>query len=324
MDAMILAAGFGSRLNPLTKRLPKPLVACAGRRLIDWSFDLADQIKADRVVINAHHLGEELQRRVAHRYGERMEIVWIFEDEIRGTGGGVKGAQALFEDTLLVANADILIELDAMDMYGEHIASGAAATMAVHPAGDAEGYGVVRRDDAGRIRDLRGGVTRLEHGLTPSPVPGESLVPGVSPAAKGAPYHFRGIHLLEPGFVAAIPEDNFSCIVGQTYIPQIHAGAFVQGFETHGRWADAGTPERLFAAHELFWNAASPVVEAGADIGLKTELLGRTHVAAGAQVGHSCILEDVLVQPDAVVLPRTELKRAIVYGRRGQFWQIDG
>lgn len=322
MDVMILAAGFGSRLAPLTKRLPKPLVACAGRRLIDWSFDLARQAGAERVVINAHHLGEELQRRVAYRHGDRFAIDWVFEDPIRGTGGGVKGASELFTQTVLVANADILIELDVRDMKAEHIYAQAAATMAVHPA-DVEGYGVVRRDATGRVRDLRGGVTRLEHGLSPSPVPGESLVPGVSPEAKGEAYLFRGIHLLEPGFVAAIPDDEFSCIVGQTYIPQIHQGAVVQGYETHGRWADAGTPERLFAAHELFWDFAAPVVEPGADIGLKTELIGRTQIAAGAQVGHSCVLEDVLVQPDAVIPPRTRLRRAIVYGKRGQCWQID-
>jgi mannose-1-phosphate guanylyltransferase len=319
---MILAAGYGSRLAPLTKRLPKPLVACAGRRLIDWSFDLIHQAQIDRVVINAHHLGEELQRRVAHRYRDQLHIDWVFEEEIRGTGGGLKGARHLLDETVLLANADILIELDPLEMYGEHVATKALATMAVSPAME-EGYGVVRCDSSGRVRDLRGGVTRLEHGLTPSPLPGESVVPGVAPESKGAPYLFRGIHLLETRFIDLIPEDNFSCIVGQTYIPQIHHGSFVQGFETQGRWADAGTPERLFAAHEMFWKAEAPVVEPGADIGLKTELLGRTQIAAGAQVGHSCHLEDVIVQPDAVVPPRTELKRAIVYGRRGQFWQMD-
>jgi NDP-sugar pyrophosphorylase family protein len=322
MDVMILAAGFGSRLEPLTKRLPKPLVACAGRRLIDWSFDLVDQAGADRVVINAHHLGDELQRRVAHRHGDRLTIDWVFEDEIRGTGGGIKGAAHLFSGTLLVANADILIELDVRDMKAEHIYTQAEATMAVHPA-RTEGYGVVRRDAEGRVRDLRGGVTRLEHGLSPSPVPGESLVPGVSPETKGEPYLFRGIHLLESSFIEAIPEDNFSCIVGQTYIPRIHQGSLVQGYETAGKWADAGTPERLFAAHELFWRFDAPVVEPGADIGLKSELVGRTQIAAGAQVGHSCYLEDVIVQPDAVVPARTSLRRAIVYGKRGQFWQMD-
>jgi NDP-sugar pyrophosphorylase family protein len=322
MDVMILAAGFGSRLEPLTKRLPKPLVACAGRRLIDWSFDLVDQAGADRVVINAHHLGDELQRRVAHRHGDRLTIDWVFEDEIRGTGGGIKGAAHLFSGTLLVANADILIELNVRDMKAEHIYTQAEATMAVHPA-RTEGYGVVRRDAEGRVRDLRGGVTRLEHGLSPSPVPGESLVPGVSPETKGEPYLFRGIHLLESSFIEAIPEDNFSCIVGQTYIPRIHQGSLVQGYETAGKWADAGTPERLFAAHELFWRFDAPVVEPGADIGLKSELVGRTQIAAGAQVGHSCYLEDVIVQPDAVVPARTSLRRAIVYGKRGQFWQMD-
>jgi mannose-1-phosphate guanylyltransferase len=321
MKAMILAAGYGSRLDPLTKRLPKPLVACAGRRLIDWSFDLVDQAGCDRVVINAHHLGEELQRRVTHRHGQRLKIDWVFEEELRGTGGGVKGAEHFFDETMLLANADILIELDLMDMYGEHVLRKASASMAVHPALE-EGYGVVRCDENGRVRDLRGGVTRLEHGLSPSPVPGESLVPGVSPSAKGEPFLFRGIHLLEPEFIAKLPDQHFSCIVGQTYIPQIHAGMNVLGFSTAGHWADAGTPERLFAAHELFWKADAPVVEPGADIGLKTELLGRTHVAAGAQVGHSCRLEDVLVQPDAQVPPRTVLSRAIVYGRRGQFWQM--
>ena len=126
MDVMILAAGFGSRLAPLTKRLPKPLVACAGRRLIDWSFDLVDQAQQ-----TGCHQRSSPRRRVAashhHRHGDRL-LSDGFEEECRNRWR-YQGCIVVFE-TLLVANADILIELDMRDMKAEHIYTQAAATVA--------------------------------------------------------------------------------------------------------------------------------------------------------------------------------------------------
>jgi NDP-sugar pyrophosphorylase family protein len=248
-----------------------------------------------------------------------MEIIWSEEDELRGTGGALKLVEGLIDDTLLLANADIMIELDAAEMLRAHLNSSARATLALHPAQDGEDYGVVRRDVDGWVKDIVGGVAKLETGYERAAAEHTNL----SPSSKGSPCYFRGVHMLEPAVIAALPDDLFSCVVRQGYIPQLAAGAKVHGYMCKGAWADAGTPQRLMEAHELFWRADAPVVERGAYIGLKTELHGKTHVAAGANVGHSCQLTDVLVQPDAVVAPRTVLKRAIVYGRRGQAWTFD-
>jgi NDP-sugar pyrophosphorylase family protein len=235
----------------------------------------------------------------------------------------LKEVEGLIDDTLLLANADIMIELDAAAMLRAHATSGARATLALHPAHDGEDYGVVRRDADGWVTDIVGGVAKLETGYERAAAEGTTLPPLPEPSSKGSACYFRGVHLLEPAAIAALPDTLFSCVVRQGYIPQIADGAKVHGYMCQGSWADAGTPQRLMDAHELFWRAEAPVVERGAYIGLKTELHGKTHVAAGADVGHSCHLTDVLVQPDAVVPPRTVLNRAIVYGRRGQAWTFD-
>lgn len=321
MQAMILAAGYGSRLKPLTSRVPKALVGCAGMRLVDSALDLVMKAGIKRVVINTHHLGEELERRLNHWKPPSLELIWSYEEEIRGTGGGLHGAQEYFDETVLVINADILIELDLEAMAYAHRSSGALATMALHPADEGEDLGVVRTDYENRVTDIIGGVTKLEEGPAWD---AESTGAPQLLSEKGSPHYFRGVHMVEPEFLERIPDDEFSCIVRDTYIPQIHRGAHVHGHVIKGRWADAGTPERLMAAHHLFWpeGQEEPIVGGGAYIGLKTELKGRTQICDGANVGHSCLLENVIVQPDAVVPPKTQLKNAIIHGKRGQFWQL--
>ena len=319
MQAMILAAGFGSRLKPLTSRVPKALVGCAGIRLVDCALDLVMKAGIRRVVINTHHLGEELERRLNHWKPSNMELIWSHEEEIRGTGGGLQRARHHFDETVLVINADILIDFDVAAMAYAHKASGALATMALHPADEGEDLGVVRTDFEDRVRDIVGGVTKLEEG--PGWDPKSTGAPQLY-SEKGSPHYFRGVHMLEPEFLARIPDDEFSCIIRETYIPEIHRGTHIHGHVIHGRWADAGTPERLLAAHHLFWpeETDEPIIEQGAYVGLKTVLKGRTYVCAGANIGHSCILDDCIVQPDAVVPPKTLLKGAIIHGKKGQHW----
>jgi len=317
MQAMILAAGFGSRLAPLTERLPKALVAAAGQRLIDWALGLVVTAGCERVVINTHHLGAELERLLTERLPADLEVVWSHEGELLGTGGGLRRARPHLTETTLVINADIMIEVDVVAMIDAHRARGAQATMALHRANDGEDLGVVRVGSDGLVKDIVGGVTRIELG--------DDLAPGQSPpahlvAAKGAPHFFRGVHLIEPSFIDTLPDETFSCVVRQGYIPQIAAGAPVLGFVSEGRWADAGTPQRLIDAHHRFWSSAAPVVEEGALIDPSARLHGRTHVARGARVGAGVTLTDVLVQPGASVASGAALEGCVVYGDDGARW----
>ena len=249
MQAMILAAGFGSRLKPLTSRVPKALVGCAGIRLVDCALDLVMKAGIRRVVINTHHLGEELERRLNHWKPSSMELIWSHEEEIRGTGGGLQGARQHFDETVLVINADILIDFDVAAMAYAHKASGALATMALHPADEGK-IRVVRTDFEDRVRDIVGGVTKLEEGALAGTQ--NQRVHLNFTVRKEAPTILEAFTCWSPSSWLVFPTMNPAASFVKPTFRKFHRGTHIHGHVIHGRWADAGTPERLLAAHHLF------------------------------------------------------------------------
>ena len=113
MKAMILAAGFGKRLGELTKKLPKPLIKVQGKALIDYHIEKLIAAGFKTIAINTHYHGSLLSNHVIKNYGEKIEILVSHEDQILGTGGGVKKAVSSFGDEdILVMNSDIYSDLD--------------------------------------------------------------------------------------------------------------------------------------------------------------------------------------------------------------------
>ncbi|MGH7087642.1 MAG: nucleotidyltransferase family protein [Stellaceae bacterium] len=104
--AMVLAAGLGTRMRPVTATLPKPLVPVCGRPLIDHVLDRLAAIGVRRVVVNLHYKGELIERHLAARRG--IEIAFSREDHLLDTGGGVAAALALLGETFFVVNSDVI------------------------------------------------------------------------------------------------------------------------------------------------------------------------------------------------------------------------
>lgn len=113
MKAMILAAGFGTRLGEITKKFPKPLIKVKGKALIDYHIEKLIAAGFKTVAINTHYHGSLISSHVIKNYGEKIEILISHEDQILGTGGGIKKAVSSFGDEdILVINSDIYSDLD--------------------------------------------------------------------------------------------------------------------------------------------------------------------------------------------------------------------
>jgi MurNAc alpha-1-phosphate uridylyltransferase len=111
MKAMILAAGFGSRMQPLTLTTPKPLVQLRGQALIDYHLTAFKKISVHEIAINVHHLGEKIIAYVQQRWGNDFKFNFFTETEILGTGGGIHQALSLFDNQpFIVVSADIFTE----------------------------------------------------------------------------------------------------------------------------------------------------------------------------------------------------------------------
>ena len=112
MNAVILAAGFGRRLLPLTADTPKALLKVKGKNLIDYHIEKLSDANLNKIVINTHYLSDQIERHVREKY-KKLDILFSREDELLGTGGGLKKASELLNDEpILVVNADNFIESD--------------------------------------------------------------------------------------------------------------------------------------------------------------------------------------------------------------------
>ena len=228
---MILAAGLGTRLRPLTNTTPKPLLPVAGQPLLVWNLLLLRQYGIQDVMINLHHLGQQIQEYVKDGSTWGLRVTYSQEPVILGTGGGLKQAEPFFEgQPFLVINGDTLVDLNISQLAEQHQAQDALATMVVREDPDAERWGPLELDATHRIWSInhRGGVT-----ATKPP----SLVTRM----------FAGIHILHPSLLQEIPLGQESSII-DAYVRALDAEQPIYGFEISGYWSDVGTSERYCQA----------------------------------------------------------------------------
>jgi NDP-sugar pyrophosphorylase family protein len=207
--AMVLAAGRGTRLAPLTDRLPKTLMPVAGAPLPCHilNFLLAGGI--EEVVINLHHLGQLIEQEIGDgtRFGVRVRYSW--EPRILDTGGGIKQAEPLLEgEPFVVANGDSLLELSLREVVELHRARGGIATMVVRPAPDAARWGLIELDADDRVRRVAGRP------------PEEIATP-----LRG--FMFPGC-IFEPGVFRLDPGASFG-VIRETHPRLLRAGGVVRG-----------------------------------------------------------------------------------------------
>ena len=113
MRAMILAAGFGKRLGEITKNKPKPLLKVKGKPLIDYHIEKLISAGFKTIAINTHYLGNQISDHVINIFGQEVEIIISHENELLGTGGGIKKAISSFEDEdIVIINSDIYSDFD--------------------------------------------------------------------------------------------------------------------------------------------------------------------------------------------------------------------
>ncbi len=218
-DAFVLAAGFGTRLRPLTLSRPKPLVPVCGVPLLAYSLALCARHGLSRVVVNAHHLAPQIAAWAGEREGVAVAIS-LETPEILGTGGGLKQVEDRLAERFVVVNADVLCDVDLGALLAAVPEGGAA--MALRRQAPGEDYGVVAADASGRV---------------------VRLVDVAAAEAEGAVLadtHFTGIHALDRRALALVP-DGFQCIVRTAYRALVPARK-VAGLRHDGLWLDLGNP----------------------------------------------------------------------------------
>ncbi len=239
MRGMVFAAGYGQRLRPITENLPKALVPVAGRPMIEYPLLLLRHYGIREIIINLHHLGEKIEEYLGDGGKFGLKVFYSKEKELLDTGGGLLYARDfLRNDTLIVINGDVVIDLPLGDLMDQHRRRRAIATLVLRSDPDADLYGSIETSEDLRIQRFLG-----------------HRAPECRPLEPLTKFMFTGVQILEPKvFDFMAPECALlPCrvsITRTTYPRMLTQGEALYGFPFEGFWQDLGTADRIRDAEE--------------------------------------------------------------------------
>ena len=330
MKSLILAGGLGTRLRPLTDRIPKSLLPICNRPFLEHQIRLLAAYGVTDSTLLTGYLAEDFapfaqQMRALLGIGLRVST----EHKPLGTAGAVRSRLDDLDGTTVVLNGDVLTDLDLGEAIDFHRAKGAAVTIVLTAVDDARPYGLVPLDASNRVEAF------LEK-------PSELVAGNIN----------AGTYVLEPEVLSEVPPDEFWQFEQQLFPSLLEKHAPIFGFISDSYWLDIGTPERYLQAHfdVLSGRARASVdgtvvsdsqtmtdgttivppvllshapVGAGATLGPLTSIgpgshigagarLERSVIHAGADIGEGAVLRGSIVGRDARVEPGAELDGAVV------------
>jgi NDP-sugar pyrophosphorylase family protein len=251
MKAMILAAGLGTRLRPLTNDRPKALVEVGGQTLLEITLGRLRAFGIREVIINVHYLADMVVEYLKshNNFGMRIEI--SREDVLLDTGGGLKKASQFFldgsgdrDEPFVLHNVDVISTIDLEQMLQIHKQKDAAATLAVQNRKTSR---YLLFDQKLRLCGRRGG--------------DEPTPEIVRPCDEAEALAFSGIHIISPGLLEGLTEDGVFSIIS-SYLRLAGQGQKIQGFRADEYyWRDIGRPESVAQAEHDFKTRSIPDIQ---------------------------------------------------------------
>jgi mannose-1-phosphate guanylyltransferase len=287
--AVILVGGEGTRLRPLTERMPKPMVPIANRPFLEHQIEHLEWHGITDVVLSCGYLPHQIR---AH-FGDRL--TYVVEDHPLGTGGAIENAARGIPDTFLVCNGDVLTDLDVTALVAFHRERGAQATIALHPVDDPSRYGLVRTDERGAVE-----------AFIEKPPPGEADVNTIN----------AGTYVMEPGVLRLIPPGEKVSVEREVFPRLVGDGLYARAED--GEWIDIGTPESYLAAN-MSRTPAENVADPSARID-PTARVAHSVLGPGSSVGPDAVVERSVLLPGAAVAGGSRITGRVVWDDGGFVW----
>jgi NDP-sugar pyrophosphorylase family protein len=285
---MLLAAGLGTRLQPLTGLRPKPIVPVANKPLAAFAMEHLARNGVTSMVANTHPRPEEVETILKSACPWGVDLRFSREAVLLGTGGGLRKARPLFGDPqapVLVMNGDTLFAPDLRNALEQHVSRGAVATMILRRVANPARFGAIAIDESGWVRALLGR-------------------PATTAVAEEL--MFTGVHILSPEAFDAMPQSG--CVIRTAYRGWVDQGTPVLGIVDDSPWADLGTVSEYhrlnleLASGSVTWPGISPrdgcILAAGVPASLR---IRRSVVGEGARIGEQATLDRCVVWPGTVV-----------------------
>ena len=302
MRAIILSAGYGTRLWPLTEDRTKPAIPILGKPLVGYVAEYLAGYGFDEIVVNLHHRPESVRNALGNgdRFGVKLH--YVEEPVILGTSGALDNTRELFDrDTFLVVNGKIITDIDLKAALDTHRRMNALATLVLLPNSKRERFSMVETHE-GRVTRFAG-------------MPGEQN-------DGPTPLMFTGIHIMEPRIFDYIPRGVFSDSVVDVYPPAIAKGEVVAAHVASGQWRELSTLRRyLDISVELlkkkgknYFAGANSVVPRTASV-TESIIWDNVKIDPGARI-HRCVLGDnVRLEKNEVIENSIVVHRELIEGK---------
>ena len=301
---MILSAGYGTRLWPLTEDRTKPAIPILGKPLVGYVAEYLARYGCDEITVNLHHRPESVRRALGDgsRFGVKLQ--YVEEPEILGTSGAIDNARALLDgDTFVVVNGKIITDIDLNAAFVTHQRSNAIASLVLLPNAACEKFSVVKTANG------------FLEGFGGMPVPGD-----YSP--DNPPLMFTGIQILEPKIFDYIPRGVFSHSTTDVYPQAIANGERVAVHIATGRWLELSTIPRYLDISLLLLAENGKTISTGVGCEIseaaqvsESVLWDNVKVEAGARVKRAVLGDNVSIGAGEVVENAVVVCASLIHGK---------
>jgi len=302
MRAMVLSAGYGTRLWPLTEDRTKPAIPILGKPLAGYVAEYLAGYGFDDIVVNLHHRPESVRAALGDgsRFGVRLQ--YVDEPEILGTSGALDNARELLKDeTFVVVNGKIITDIDLGEALETHRRTHALATLVLIPNTLRERFSVV---------EMQNGLVIAFGGMP------------VASVHEPTPLMFTGIQILEPEIFSYIPRGVFSHSTTDVYPQAIAKGERIAAHVANGRWRELSTLQRyldislemLKERGEALSAGTNSMISGGADV-RDAILWDNVVVSAGARVRRAVLADNVHIDSGEVIEDAVVVPRALIEGK---------
>jgi NDP-sugar pyrophosphorylase family protein len=280
MKAMILAAGFGERLWPLTADRTKPALPVLGKPLVGYVAEYLARFGIRDVVVNLHHEPDSVRRSLGDGSQFGVHLEYVYEPQILGTSGALDNARSLLEDeTFIVINGKLVTDIDLIAALEHHREQEALATLVLKPNPARERFSIVETRD-GLVTKFAG-------------------MPSMPDTGAEAPLMFTGIHITEPRIFDYIPRGIFSDTVIDVYPQAMAEGERIVAHVTDGLWYELSTLQRYLQI----------------SLALLRERQRDVYTGANPQIDSSAAVRDSILWDDVSVGRDARLRRSIIGDR---------
>jgi len=304
---MIMAAGVGSRLMPLTMNVPKPMIPVVNRPLMEIIVELLKEHGIKELISNLHYHSRIIRNHFGDGSNFGVSLHYSLEDELMGTAGGVKNCEWFLDDTFIIMSGDALTDVNLTELLAAHRKNGALATIALKEVEEVEQFGVVITDDYGKIQKFQ-----------EKPRPEEAL----SHLAN------TGIYIFEPEIFKYIPAGQFYDFGKQVFPHLVKIGAPFYGVPITDYWCDVGNIDTYRQANidilqdklkvkkhgnmNQYSNKAKVLLGNETLIEENVELEGHVVIGAGCRIESHAIIRDCVIWDNTTISSKAVLDKCVL------------